>query len=243
MTPGSAHFNGSSQLSLASGLSVPNGQGLTIAFWAENTSAGGAPNIITQTANPSSTANNMWWYGLHAGLGVYRFVTYASDNTFASPGSTGFGTQNQWVSHVFVYDDSVLNAPAIKHYINNIASGSAGGMDLPMHNNPAACPLIVGNGDGDGFGNPAGGLIGNIDSLGIWNFAFSSAQAGEYWNAGAGLDFATLPADLQAGLYAWYNMDGPFPSGPNAGLWPDYTANKRHLSVTGTVTVGPPRNM
>lgn len=235
LSPGSAHFDGSSSLSLASGVPIANGVGWTLAFWAERTGGVTAPNILTQTTNPTNQFANMFWYGFANGLGVYRPVFYAPDGSNCSSGDTGFGALNQWRCHVITY----LAGPGrgTKSWINNIGSVFAGGLTEDINNDPASCPLLVGNGVGDGFGDGAGGLIGNIDSLGIWQTTFTDAMAAEFWNGGAGLDFAGLPADLLPNLYAWYNLNGP-----QSGKWRDSSGNGHHLSVNGTVTVGPPRN-
>lgn len=239
-TPASAHFDGASSLLRAAGVPVPLGTGWTIAFWAERTGGVTAPNILTQTSDPTDITKNMFWYGFASGLGIYRPVFYAADGTSASTGDTGFGALNTWRCHVFTYLPGA--GRGTKSWINNVGSAFVGSLGQDISNDPAVCPLIVGNGVGDGFGSGAGGLIGNIDSLGIWNETFTDTLADKFWNAGAGVDFDTLDPTLLPNLYGWYNLDGPFAAGPDAGLWPDYSGNGHHLSVSGTVTLGPPRN-
>lgn len=239
LSPGSAHFDGSSSLELSPGFSIPNGQGFSFSFWVQHTGGAGTyPNIITQTSNPSAAGSNMFWIGFYNLGGVIRPVFYAADGSNASPGGTDLA-QNTWRFYAVSYDDSTLNAPTVRAWAGTGPfSAPAGGMDQPVHNNPAQCNLLVGNGFGDGFGQaPAGGMVGNIDSLFFWSRALTDAEGAALFNAGAGLDFAGLSGTLLTGLVAAYNLDGP-----KAGKWPDSSGNGHNLSINGTVTVGPPRN-
>lgn len=243
-TPGSASFDSLSSLELSPGFSVAPGTGFSFAFWLKVTPGHTRNNIITQTSNPSDPLKNMWWFGTWL-FDIVRFVTYASDSTSESPGGFGVeGLDGTWVNVVCVYDDTVLNAPFVQCYHNNLASGISAAQDMPMHDNAGQCNLLVGNGVGDGFpGTPGpGGLIGFIDSLFFWNKALSAAEVNTLWNGGAGMDFADLSGSLLTSLLAAYNLDGPFASGPDMGLWPDYSGNGNHLTVNGVVPVGPPRN-
>lgn len=239
LAPGSAQFDGNSSLSLTPGFSVPAGQALSFSFWMKHTAGAGTyPNIITQTANPSAPANNMFWMGFYNLTAAIRPVAYAADTSNASPGGSDVA-QNTWRFYVVCYEDSVLNAPTIRARIDGGAfSAPSGGMDQPMHNNPAACSLLIGNGFGDGFGQaPAGGMIGDIDSLFFWTRDLTNADADALWNAGAGIDASGLTGALATNLLAAYNLDGPV-----GGVWPDSSGNGHHLAVNGNVTVGPPRN-
>lgn len=233
LSPGSAHFNGSSSLELSPGFSVPAGTSFSYSFWYQLKTATSNYNIMCQVASPSAPASNMWWIGEVDAFGVVRPVAYAADGSNASPGGTGDAV-NVWVFYVVAYDGSV---PCIKARKGGGSySVCAGGLSLPMHNNAGACPLIVGNGGGDGFAHPPTGLIGNIDSLFFWDRVLTAAETDTLYNGGAGLDASGLTGSLASGLIAAYNLDGPV-----HGKWPDSSGNGNHLSVNGTVTVGPPR--
>ena len=239
LPPGSAQFAGAGSLSLATGVPVPNGQGLTVAFWIKHPGTGTSiPNVISQTTNPSAAANNMFWFGFEAGLGLTRWVAYAADTSNSSPGGTGIDADNNWHLLVLTYEDSVPNTPTTQFYKDNIPSASSAGMTLPMHSNNLACSLVIGSGFGDGFGSVAGGSTCNIDSLFIWQRQISAGEANTLWAGGAGVDASALTGSLATSLFAAYNLDGPI-----AGVWQDSSGNGNHLSVSGTVTVGPPRNM
>src|SRR5574340_899935 len=239
LAPGSAHFDGSSSLSLTPGLAIPNGQGFAFSFWVEHTGGAGTyPNSITQTSNPSAAGSNMFWIGFYNLAGIIRPVFYASDTSNSSPGGTDLA-QNTWRFYAVSYDDSTLNAPTVRVRVDGGPfSTPSGGMDLPVHNNTGQCNLLVGNGFGDGFGQaPAGGMIGNIDSLFFWSRALTDAEGTSLWNGGAGLDASGLTGTLANGLLAAYNLDGSV-----TGVWPDSSGNGHSLAINGNVIVGPPRN-
>lgn len=241
--PGSASFDSLSSLELSPGFSVAPGTGFSWSLWLKVTPGHTRNNILTQTSNPSDPLKNMWWFGTWL-FDIVRAGAYGADSTNEFNGTNISALDGTWLNATFVYDDTVLNAPFVTTYVNNNPSAPSAGLDLPMHNNAGQCNFLVGNGVGDGFpGTPGpGGLLGFIDSLFIWNKTLSAGEVATLWNAGAGVDFAGLSGSLLTSLLAAYNLDGPFSGGPNVGLWPDYSGNGHHLTVNGTVNVGPPRN-
>ena len=239
---GSADFSaGGGFLSLASGLPLSAGNGFTVVWWMVQDQLPAADNEIVWAQLKDETgvgqAGNQVRFAFETSLGIYRGVVGASNGSFASTGDAGV-FNGVWQMVALLYDPSTFPPnPTVRSSKNGLPFGSSTTMTALLMSAQPATEFWVGNG-------PAAAAFshfrGRVDALSVWDGPLTLAEVQTLYHGGLGYD---LPSQVPAGsiappLIAWYPFDEP----SGAAVWQDASGNARHLSATGNVVHGGPRN-